>query len=89
MKNTLLLLTIGAIVVSIALIGVSMMPTAQNIQILATYPSSKLKVQSLYIRGDGCGLSWSKGVIMSIKANNVWAYALTCPYNTPVEIKIL
>ena len=84
MKNTLLLLVIGTITASIALIGVLMIPTARNIQILVHYPSSKLKVQSLYVRGNGCGLTWNKGVIMSIKSKDVWAYALNCPYNTSI-----
>ena len=89
MKNTLLLVALGIVLTSVVLITVVNLPTAQNIQILATYPASKLKVQALYIRGDGCGLSWSKGIIMSIKSNNTWSYALTCPTNTPVQIKIL
>lgn len=89
MKNTILLVTLGIILASVALITVAYLPTAQNIQIIAIYPASKLKIQALYIRGNGCGLSWSKGIIMSIKSNNTWSYALTCPVNTPVQIKIL
>lgn len=89
MNKYLVYATIGIALTSLALMVGLAMPTAQNIQVQVVYPASKLKVQSLYIRGDGCGLSWSKGIIMSIKGTNIWSYALSCPLDTPVQIKIL
>ena len=64
-------------------------PTANNIQVVVSYPLSRLKVQSLYIRGDSCGLSWTKGYQLIYKGSNTWTYSLTCPVDTIVSIKIL
>lgn len=75
----------------IALVSLYMLnlPTANNIQIIVNYPSSRLKVQSLYIRGSSCGLSWTKGYQLTNKGNNTWTYSLTCPTDTVISIKIL
>ena len=59
MKNTLLLVALGIVLTSVVLITVVNLPTAQNIQILATYPASKLKVQAS-IQGDTVRVSGAK-----------------------------
>ena len=64
-------------------------PNAQNTQIIAIYPITKLKVQLLTVRGSGCGLSWSKGFLMAYKGSNTWTIELNCPKDTPIEIKVL
>lgn len=69
-----------AILVSLTLLLLYLVfPNSGNIQIVVNYPSSHLKVQSLYVRGDNCGLSWSKGYQLTYKGNNIWTYILTCP----------
>jgi predicted alpha/beta superfamily hydrolase len=43
----------------------------------AKYPSMKLGMKSLYLRGSGCGLSWDKGVKMEKIEGGSWIYDLT------------
>ena len=33
----------------------------------------------LYLRGDGCGLSWDKGVVMTPAADDRWEWECVCP----------
>jgi len=37
---------------------------------VAYYPDANLAGQKLYIRGDGCNLTWTKGIVLNQTAPN-------------------
>ena len=53
------------------------------------YPESKLKGRTIYLRGDSCNLTWSKGVPMASSGTDEWSTALLCPENTTISVKAL
>ena len=55
--------------------------STNTLQVTVRYPASKLpQSQALFLRGDSCGLSWSKGVQLrkSLTEADTWSAALTC-----------
>ncbi|MDR2629277.1 MAG: hypothetical protein LBC30_04785, partial [Puniceicoccales bacterium] len=43
----------------------------------------------LYIRGDGCGLSWNKGIVMKYTNDNRWQWECkNAPSKTNFEFKV-
>lgn len=53
------------------------------------YPDSALAGQKIYIRGDNCNLTWTKGVELNRTAANEWKTALLCPENVTISVKLL
>ncbi len=53
------------------------------------YPDANLAGQTIYIRGDGCNLTWTKGVPLNRTAANEWKTALMCAENVVISVKLL
>lgn len=63
--------------------------TAVAFDVFAYYPHS---IQSLYLRGDACGLNWNSGIQMEPFANrqDAWVASVDCPLDTQaLEVKVL
>ncbi|KAH3757936.1 alpha/beta hydrolase [Pelomyxa schiedti] len=65
-----------------------------NVTVSVRYPAGRLVPQgaSLYVRGDGCGLSWDKGVVATVYATDEWRLVISAPNdsrNTTLQLKVL
>lgn len=47
-----------------------LIPNAVFTTFVAYYPDDHLAAQKIFIRGDGCNLTWSKGVVLNKTAVN-------------------
>lgn len=63
---------------------------SEGVEVSAHYPN---RVASLYLRGNGCGLSWDKGVQMAVEVVDNGHYKYTadvrCVGETALEVKVL
>lgn len=64
-------------------------PNAVYTLFTAYYPSANLGGQKIYIRGDNCNLTWTKGVVMNQTAPNEWKTAMLCTENVTINVKLL
>lgn len=89
---------LASLVCLVALLAVLAQGAVQQVTITAAYP--KKLAGSVYLRGDGCGLNWDKGLAMEIHtlrgSNNAtdgaYAYSATvnCDASTKaLEVKVL
>ena len=53
-------------------------PNAVYTTFVGYYPDENLSGQKIYIRGDGCNLTWTKGVPLNKTGANEWKTALMC-----------
>jgi hypothetical protein len=53
------------------------------------YPDSKLNNGKVFLRGDNCNLTWTKGLLMNKTSTNQWKIALLCPENNTISVKAL
>lgn len=66
-----------------------------SVSVRVIYPSTG-KVSSIFLRGNGCGLNWDKGLHMSLTAGeNMWESVIQCSsadtadLNKVLEVKVL
>ena len=59
---------------------------AASVTVTAHYPS---KLQSLYIRGDGCGLDWDTGKVMVKSGDDSWEVSVDCGNERAMNVKVL
>ena len=57
--------------------------------LLVRYPASQLKGGRLYLRGDGCGLSWDSGILLNSSGLDTWTLALPSGCPATLEFKAL
>lgn len=43
----------------------------------------------IYLRGDNCNLTWTKGVPLKKTAANTWATSMLCPNDVAINVKLL
>lgn len=67
----------------------TMAPNAVYTIFASYYPDTNLGGHLIYIRGDGCNLTWSKGVPLNRTAANEWKTALLCADNMSISVKLL
>lgn len=67
----------------------TMVPNAVYTIFTGYYPDANLGGQLIYIRGDGCNLTWSKGVPLNHTGANEWKTALLCAENVNISVKLL
>jgi hypothetical protein len=53
-------------------------PNAVYTTFIGYYPDENLAGQKIFIRGDGCNLTWTKGVALNKTGVNEWKTALMC-----------
>lgn len=81
-----------SLIVLLGLVAVVARATVTKVSVTAHYPRT---LPSLYLRGDGCGLDWNKGVQMTVSPGNghyKWTVELSCEGGNDknlVEMKVL
>ncbi len=53
------------------------------------FPQDKINNSKLYLRGDNCNLTWSKGALLNQTSNNHWQTVLMCTQNVTISMKVL
>ena len=62
---------------------------AVNFKVTAFYPQNQLK-SPLFLRGSGCGLSWTTGIKMTQVSSDQWESSLNCVRNEQtLDLKVL
>ena len=72
-----------------SLVAFCLLSAVNAYDVYAYYPNS---INSLYLRGDSCGLNWDDGVKMTqVEGSNVaWMLSIECAANeVDIEIKVL
>ena len=73
---------------SIAL-GFTLQQNALYTTFTVYYPDNNLNGLKIYLRGDSCNLTWTKGALLNHSAPNQWQTALLCPENATISVKAL
>lgn len=60
-----------------------------EVEIVGKYPDNHVGGSSVYIRGDGCGLTWVTGKQLHKTTTDTWTITVSCAVGSQVSVKLL